>query len=61
MTLLNKSQKNKTQKWFFWIGILVVLISHILMLTMGMPEKFIKVHAWANLVATLLIFVGAIR
>ncbi len=61
MSILNKKNKMNIQRWFFWIGIGVVIISHILMLFMGLSERMIKPHAWINIGATLLIFVGAIR
>ena len=45
----------KLKKWFFWIGILIVVFSHIYILTSGLPADQITTHAVVNLVAASLI------
>ena len=45
--------KNETKlvTWSFWIGMIIVVGSHIYMLVYGLPENQFTGHAIANLVA----------
>ena len=45
----------KLQVWSYWVGILIIVISHIFMLIQGLPEEQFVSHAILNLVAVLLI------
>lgn len=55
-------KNGKTEKslalWAFWIGIFVVIATHIYMLIYGMPTSQIVAHSIANLVAGGLILFG---
>lgn len=42
-------------QWAYYIGILIVVGTHIYMLMGGLPENQMMGHAWANLVASGLI------
>lgn len=38
-------------KWSFWLGMLIVVGSHIYMLVYGLPQEQMVPHAIVNLVA----------
>lgn len=42
---------NKLKKWFFWIGMFIVVASHVYMLAYGLPADQITAHSVVNLVA----------
>ena len=53
-------QSNKTKKIAFWIGIGIVVATHIYMLVAGLPASQMMAHAVLNLVAAgLMVFATA--
>ena len=46
------------KKIFFWLGVAIVVATHIYMLTVGLPVSQMMAHAVINLVAAVLIVVG---
>lgn len=42
-------------KVMFWLGIAIVVATHVYMLMSGMPENMINGHAILNLIASALI------
>jgi len=42
---------NKSSKWTFWVGVLIVIATHIYMLLAGLPQSQMAAHAVLNLVA----------
>lgn len=42
-------------QWAYYIGILIVVGTHIYMLVSGLPESQMMAHAWANLAASALL------
>jgi len=46
---------NNLKKWLYWIGILIIVASHVYMLTYGLPAEQFTGHAVINLVAAGLI------
>lgn len=47
----------KWQTWFFWVGAIIVVGSHVYMLTSGLPEDQFTGHAVSNLVASALFII----
>ena len=47
------------KKIAFWLGVAIVVASHLYMLTVGMPVSQVVAHSIANLVAAALIIYGA--
>ncbi|MBI2589772.1 hypothetical protein HYW32_01990 [Candidatus Berkelbacteria bacterium] len=43
------------KKWMFWIGILIVGVTHLYILFAGLPTSQMITHAIFNLIATALI------
>lgn len=44
-------KSNRSQNWFFWIGLLIVIGTHLYMLVLGLPVNQAVPHAIINLVA----------
>ncbi len=49
---------NKMSWWLYMVGLLIVVASHIYMLTVGLPAEQMTAHAVLNLVAGVLIAAG---
>jgi len=47
--------KSKAKLWSFWIGIVVVLGTHLYMLGLGLPQNQIVPHSIINLLAGALL------
>jgi hypothetical protein len=52
------NQVNSLSKWSFWIGAVIVVVTHIYMLVAGLPASQMIGHAILNLVAAALVIFG---
>lgn len=50
------TSSSKLSLWLFWLGLALVTITHLYMLTMGLPASQMMGHAILNLIAAALIF-----
>ena len=54
----------KNKKIWAWIliiiGFLIIISTHIFMIVKGLPNAMILLHAIANLIAAILVFIGAL-
>ncbi|MBI5073333.1 hypothetical protein HZA99_05950 [Candidatus Woesearchaeota archaeon] len=48
----------KTKNMLFWVGIAVVVLSHVYMLVAGLPASMMTGHALLNIVAAGFIVFG---
>lgn len=45
-------------QWAFWIGLIIVLGTHIYMIAYGLPPEQMMGHAIINLIAGILMFMA---
>ncbi len=55
---MNAAPMNSLARWSFWIGVLLVVVTHIYMLVAGLPASQMMGHSILNLVAAALIVFG---
>jgi hypothetical protein len=48
-------KRNRYAVWSYWVGIVIVFVTHLYMLGFGMPENQMIGHAVLNLVAGCLL------
>ncbi len=55
------NQASSLSLWSFWIGVAIVLATHVYMLLAGLPASQMTVHAILNLVAAALMIFAWVK
>lgn len=55
---MNSAPVNNLARWSFWLGALIVVLTHIYMLVAGLPVSMMMGHAILNLIAGALLIFG---
>ena len=55
---MNPTSMKTAATWSFWIGLVIVVATHLYMLTLGLPASQMMGHAILNLIAAALIGFG---